>query len=262
MADRTADFLCRTNIIDPTTQKAFLKGINGCMEHTQIMHELLANARNKHKTIHITYFDLADAFGSVEHSLIYHTLEKYHISNIVVSYIKNLYSHLEGKVTGPSWNSDSFSFKRGVFQGDPWSPIIFLAVFNPIVQYLKTQEETFGYKLEGKAIITLPFADDFCLITSNKRTHQKLINNIHIKTESMNLSLKPSKCRSISVCQGKSKEIPFKIGETPLLSVKDEPEKFLGMYITYHGKTSEIYQIMHDKLKTALENIENSEKRI
>ena len=161
-------------------------------------------------------------------------------------------------MTGQSWNSDAFSFRRGVFQGDPWSPILFLAVFNPIVQYLKSQEESFGYKLEGMPIITLPFADDFSLITSNKRTHQRLINSIHVKTESMNLSLKPSKCRSISICQGKPKEIPFKIGETPLLSVKDEPEKFLGMYITYHGKTSEIYQIIHDKLKSALENIENS----
>ena len=30
-----------------------------------------------------------------------------------------------------------FKFLRGVFQGDPFSGIIFLIAFNPIVQYIK-----------------------------------------------------------------------------------------------------------------------------
>ena len=215
MAERTATFLCKNGIIDDSTQKAFLRGINGCIEHTQTMHELLASARLNKKTIHITFFDLADAFGSVEHDLIYKIMAQYRFPPVISMYVRNLYGRLNGCVTGPNWTSEKFAFKRSVFQGDPWSPILFLMVFNPIVQYIKTHEEKSGYSLNGFKYITLPFADDFCLISTNKLTHQRLIHDINEKLISMNLLLKPSKCRSISICSGKPKPITFCIGDTP-----------------------------------------------
>ena len=60
------------DLLDYSAQKAFLKGINGCIEHSFVMNELIASGRNKKKTIHVTFFDLADACGSVEHNLINH----------------------------------------------------------------------------------------------------------------------------------------------------------------------------------------------
>ena len=59
--------------------------------------------------------------------------------------------------------------------------------------------------VNGSRYITLPFADDFCLITSDKRHHQKIMNEIHSITKTMNLTLKPVKCKSISICSGRSK---------------------------------------------------------
>ena len=53
MAERTATILCKNGIIDDSTQKAFLRGINGCIEHTQTMHELLASVRLKDCTYNI-----------------------------------------------------------------------------------------------------------------------------------------------------------------------------------------------------------------
>ena len=70
MSDRISKYMLSNNLIDSSTQKAFLKGINGCVEHISVMNELLSNARIGKKTIHVTFFDLADAFGSVEHNLI------------------------------------------------------------------------------------------------------------------------------------------------------------------------------------------------
>ena len=72
----------------------------------------------------------------------------------------------------------------------------------------------------------------------------------------MNLLLKPSKCRSVSVCSGKSKPITFFIGDTPLPTVLEKPEKFLGSYITYFGKTAETFNIIRDKISLMLSNID------
>jgi len=50
--------------------------------------------------------------------------------------------------------TDGFPFKRGVFQDDPLSPIIFLMVFNPIIEFPQSKNDC-GFNLNGDKIITL-----------------------------------------------------------------------------------------------------------
>ena len=109
-----------------------------------------------------------------------------------------------------------FEFKRGVFQGDPYSCAIFLVVFNPIIQYIKQQKEKSGYEIKThnnntQFINTTPFADDFNLISRNKAQHQKLISDIENKIKSMGLVIKPSKCASLSIQSGKSTGVTFNL---------------------------------------------------
>ena len=76
LAERLTTFLTANRLIDPTLQKAFLPGINGCIEHNIVMDEILKDARHRKKTCHTTFFDLKDAFRCVQHSLIDFTLER------------------------------------------------------------------------------------------------------------------------------------------------------------------------------------------
>ena len=85
----------------------------------------------------ITFFDLADAFGSVSHDLIMYTLERNGILPSIVTYTNNLYDNLSGYVQALGSSSETFKFKKGIFQSDPFSPLLFILVFNPIIQYLK-----------------------------------------------------------------------------------------------------------------------------
>ena len=96
LANRTSDYLVSNNIIDSTTQKALLQSINGCIEDNQTVHEIIKNTKHNKRTAHITFFDLADAFGFVEHNLIYHSMEYVGLSPHFVEYIKSLYSNLNG----------------------------------------------------------------------------------------------------------------------------------------------------------------------
>ena len=80
------------------TQKAFLKGVNGCLEHVEIMQEIIQDAKNKRRTVHVSWYDLEDAFGSVSHVLIDHCLSYYHVPSQVKRYILDLYGKLKGKI--------------------------------------------------------------------------------------------------------------------------------------------------------------------
>ena len=75
------------------------------------------------------------------------------------------------------------------------------------------------------------------------------MNEIHDITKSMGLTLKPVKCKSISIRSGKSDNCTFAIGDVVLKSLKDAPEKFLGSNITYKGKSKDIHEIVKNKLE-------------
>ena len=134
----------------------------------------------------------------VPHSLIKKTLENNFLPPNILIYFHNLYRHAQAVVETKSWRSNPFSFKRGVVQGDPISPIIFPLVFNPILQDIQNQSHK-GYKLGDFSYVTLPYADDFCIISTHKTTHQHLINTIQSHISSMGMKLKPSKCRWFSL---------------------------------------------------------------
>ena len=260
LAHRSTSYLMENKLIDPSIQKAFLPGISGCTEHNAVMEELIKHVRSNKLTAHIAFFDLADAFGSIPHDLILHTLSRNHFPQQVQEYIRSLYSVTRSKVVTKSFQSDPFYFRKGVTQGDPLSPIIFILTFQPIIDFIKENDD-YGVTVNGEKVITLPFADDFCLITRNKITQQRLISEINSHIQSMGMKLKPSKCRAFSIRSGKPSIVPFYIGNQPIPSIAHEEQKFLGKVIFFSGKSKDTLNYLHDTFKERLDHIDNTQIR-
>jgi hypothetical protein len=260
LADRFDRYIKDNKLLDVELQKAFLKHINGTLDHTFVVSEIMRHARLSQKTVHLTWFDLKDAFGSVPHDLICHTLRRNNFPDEIVAYISNLYGSLQGEVVTPNWSSKFFQFKRGVFQGDPLSPLIFLLAFNPIIDYLKS-EEKHGYILNkdsGVHHIVNPFADDFNLATRRKDTHQRILRNIDDVISKLSLTLKPSKCKPLSIVNGSFKPVAFKIGNSEIETLHNKNHKYLGALVTKLGKPSEVFSETSNILKQRLENIDST----
>ena len=94
LSERLSTYLTSNKFIDNSLQKAFLPGINGCIEHNIVLDEIVKDAKHNKKTVHLTFFDLKDDFGSVPHSLIFKTLKRnhIHIPENIQNYFKQLYS--------------------------------------------------------------------------------------------------------------------------------------------------------------------------
>ena len=257
LAQRTTDFMLKNKYIDSQTQKAFISKINGTIEHNQLLQEIIKHSKHHKKTVHITFFDLEDAFGSVSHDLIAQSLDRYHFPAGIKNYVSSLYNNLEGTTITKEWQSHPFKFRKGIFQGDPWSPIIFLIVFNPLIEKL-TQLKDKGYNLDNNQVITTPFADDFNLITNNKTQHQRIINDLLSWTTSMKLKLKPSKCVTMSITSGKPIINNFFLGPERIGTLECSTHKFLGSTITFSGKQNEIFEVVKTHFVTRLERIDKT----
>ena len=271
-AHRAMQFMLENNYLDPTAQKAYVEGVNGCVEHITVVQEVIQHAKLNNKTTNITWFDLKDAFGSVPHELIPYVLSYYHIPKQIITYITSLYTKLNGRVYTEEWISETFKFLKGVFQGDPLSGIIFLIVFNPIIEHIKKHIETHGYEITTKnssasSVITTPFADDFNIITREKTMHQELVTDVEEKIKTMGLVIKPSKCRSLTIQNGKVENIHFKLKDTIngssviIATVEEKPMKFLGSEVTSVNTPAAMFVKLFSKLETMLENINNSTLR-
>ena len=57
-ADQLTEFMLKNKYIDPAVQKAFLRKINGCVEHIQVIQEIIQDAKNRKRSVHITFVDL------------------------------------------------------------------------------------------------------------------------------------------------------------------------------------------------------------
>ena len=115
-------------------------------------------------------------------------------------------------------------------------------------------------------VITTPFADDFNILTRDKVLHQQIVKDVEKKIQSMGLIIKPRKCRSLSIVNGKTEKIPFflhnKVEEPVVIaSVVDEPMKFLGSEIGGVNTPQEMAALIYLKLRTKLENIDKSTLR-
>ena len=86
-------------------RKLFIEGIKRCVEHVQVVQELIAHPKPCKKTAHITWFDLEDAFGSVSHLLIPVVLQHCNLPPELINYIMDLYGKLKGRVVTKNWET-------------------------------------------------------------------------------------------------------------------------------------------------------------
>ena len=57
---------------------------------------------------------------------------------------------------------------------------------------------------------------------------------------------------------GKSKDVPFYIGNFNVPSIKDEEQKFLGQVLSFSGKSKDTYELLKNALKVGLDRVDSS----
>ena len=132
-------------------QKAFMPTTPGCTEHHMKLATILQDARAKHKSLAVCWLDLANAYGSVHHSLISFTLRYYNAPPQFSKIVQIFYTGLYAKVSSSKWSAPFIPLKLGVYQGDPLSVVIFNTVMICSIQ--TRQDVGYGFHhTEAKSI--------------------------------------------------------------------------------------------------------------
>ena len=138
--------------------------------------------------------------------------------------------------------------KRGIFQGDSLSPLLFVMIMIPLSQQLNAVN--IGYKLRNtdRSINHLLFMDDLKLYASNDKQLETLVNMVKNYSDDIKMEFGMSKCAMLSVVKGKRK--PGEGLELPSGDVMKDVDQDGYKYLGVLQKDSLMCSEMKKKVKT------------
>ena len=125
MASRLTEFVMSNQYVDISVQNGGIPGVPGCIEHTSMIWEAIQRAKRSRLSLYVVWLDLANAYGSVPHQLLWKTLEAHHVPQPVIHILQEYFSgfmtyYKVGSSGG--WNSygvHDFSFPLRTGDADP-----------------------------------------------------------------------------------------------------------------------------------------------
>ncbi len=232
VAHRLAVYLENNHFIDTTVQKAGIPGFSGCLEHTNMIWNQIQAAKKDGRDLHVVFLDLANAFGSVPHNLLWIAFHYFSVPEAITRLVKSYFQDLQLCLTIGDCTTAWQQVEIGIMSGCTISPLAFTMAMEVIIR--ASRWVVGGPKL--KSGLRLPpiraYMDDMTILTTTKACARRLLNKLQENIQWARMEIKPSKSRSISIIKGKLSEHRFYVGEEPIPTVAEKPVKSLGRW--YH----------------------------
>lgn len=186
-------------------QKGCRRNCYGCKDHLLVNKMILENCKTTKRNLSVAWIDYQKAFDSVPHSWILKSLEIYRISPVISNFLKStmafwqttlILHHNEGKIETPH-----MKIKKGIFQGDSLSPLLFCIALNPLSTLLN--DTSFGYQLNGNKINHLLYMDDLKLFAKNENDLNGLIGMVKTFSDDIMMKFGFNKCARVTLKRGK-----------------------------------------------------------
>ncbi|CAK1587710.1 unnamed protein product [Parnassius mnemosyne] len=177
------------NTWQPVEQAGFRKGFS-TIDHIHALELVIEKYQERHRPLYIAFVDYQKAFDTISHTSIWEALKVQKVEKEYIDVIRNIYSKSTGKVKLETIGQ-SFPIKRGVRQGDPLSPNLFIAVLETIIRKLDWNK--CGLNINGRYLSHLRFADDIVLLSETSCGLQYMLETLNISSRQVGLEMNLSK---------------------------------------------------------------------
>ena len=182
----------------------------------------------------------------MDHNKLWKILQEMGIPDHLISLLRNLYAGQEATVRTGHRTTDWFQIRKGVHQGCILSPYLFNLYKEYIIQNARLDEAQAGFKIAGKNINNLRYANDTTLMAQSKEDLKSLLK-VKEETEKAGLKLNIQKTEIMASGSITSWQID---GETVADFI------FLGSKVTANGNCiHEIKRCLLLGIKTTRQHI-------
>lgn len=145
-------------------QSGFLKGRYIGQNIVNIMDILQYTEEQDIPAIMIS-IDFEKAFDKLEWSFFRKSLQYFNFPEYIMKWVKILYSDIQSCIVNNGWMSDYFPLQRGVRQGCPLSPYLFIVSVELLAIHIRDNPSIKGIKIGDKTYKIKLYADDAQLFT-------------------------------------------------------------------------------------------------
>ena len=224
--------------ITPKRQRGFVRGRQGEDNITELTN-LFYNSLNNQKQHYLLFIDTAKAFDSIDHDYLFAVLEKIGMPCWVINVVRGLMTnarvrpHLKGRIRL------TIPISRGVKQGCPLSPILFILAYNPLLHNLG--------QIPGTD--TWAFADDAVIAHESLDGIRKVLETIDAFSAISGLGINRDKSSVLHVLEvtDEEKENLRGIGWADLSFTSQAV--YLGVLVGYNIDNYDIYEKAFGKFK-------------
>ena len=195
-----------TNGLIPYEQKALRKGRHGCVDALLYDSSIRVKLRTLGCSGAMGWIDYQKAYDRVPHGWLLKVLKTIRAPKGVIRVIKDLLPKWESEFTtgrGAEAFSIPVTFRRGLFQGDSLSPLLFCLCVVPLSHALQRES---GLRFGTERITHLFFMDDLKVYAGSRQDLKRMLRVVDQASEAVGMALGLRKCAAVLVSQGKVKE--------------------------------------------------------
>ena len=112
--------------MNTSIQKGGVPGVPGCIEHSSMIWVAIQRAKKRRLSLYVVWLDLANAYGSVPHQLIWKSLETHHVPRHVVQIIQTYFDEFVMRFSTKTYTTKWVPLEVGIAMGCAISPSLFV----------------------------------------------------------------------------------------------------------------------------------------
>ena len=236
------------SIIHPD-QTGFMKG-RYIGQNIRLINDIIQQTELQKIPGILLFLDFQKAFDTLEWSFIQHTLNLFNFGNSIKKWISAFYTNSESSVLNNGFCTNYFKLSRGVRQGCPLSPYLFILAAEVLATRIRQDKTIRGITIFGTESKISQFADDTSAFCDNVSSVQNLIRTVNDFGIFSGLKLNTSKTKAIWLGPWRDRE------DQPLnLNWTKEPVRTLGIFVSYDEIANEKrnFMLKVQKLNTNLD---------
>ena len=137
IAQKLTNHLVKNKLVDTTVQNTGIPGFSGGLEHTSMIWHQILSAKHEKRDVPVIFLYLANAFGSVPHSVLWAAFDFFKVPEPITNLIKAHIEELQFCFTTPDFTTIWQHLEMGIMAGCTISPLAFTMAMEVIIRASK-----------------------------------------------------------------------------------------------------------------------------
>ena len=247
LANEMYEFLDKNNIF-PEEQKGCKRKSRGTKDQLLIDKAILKDCKVRKTNLGMAWIDYRKAFDMVPHSWILECMSMFGIAKNMEEFLKNSMANWKTELFVYGQSLGQVNIKRGIFQGDSLSPLLFVLCMIPLTLLLRQTKAGYQFKGRHEKINHLLCMDDLKLYGKDEAQIDSLVKSVYTFSTDIGMEFGLTKCGVIILKRGKVVKLDGIVLPTRevMKTIDDEGYKYLGIL--------ELDEIMEERMKDKFMN--------